>query len=62
MSINKCNQHGCENTPAFRFTWPGRDEAAICKPHSEKLKAITAAMGLYVQLIELELSEEPHNE
>lgn len=32
----------CPNPGAFRFTWPGRDEAYICATCVEKLKAIYA--------------------
>ena len=54
----KCNQHGCENPAAFRFTWPGRDEAGICEAHAPKLRNIAAAIGCYVQLIPLEAMAE----
>lgn len=40
----------CPNPGAFRFTWPGRDEAFICATCVEKLKAVAAAMGLYLQI------------
>lgn len=49
----KCNQSGCDNPPAFRFTWPGRDEACICVIHALQMEAIKGAMGLYVQMIPL---------
>lgn len=49
----KCNQHECANPPAFRFTWPGKDEARICAIHAIKMRNIASAMGLYVQLIHL---------
>ena len=49
----QCNQKGCEEKAAYRFTWPGRDEAGICEKHSGQLRGIANAMGLHVQLIEL---------
>lgn len=49
----KCNQSGCDNPPAFRFTWPGRDEACICAIHALKLRGVAGGIGLYVQLIQL---------
>ena len=51
----KCNQKDpdCTNPPAFRFTWPGRDEACICVVHARKMQDIINAMGLYVQMIPL---------
>lgn len=49
----KCNQEGCSGPPAFRFTWPGRDEACICVIDALRLQQIAGAMGLYVQMIPL---------
>ncbi len=43
----------CDGSPAYRFTWPGNDEAYICEPHAKKLKSITDAMGFHCQLIPL---------
>lgn len=48
-----CNQDGCENPGAFRFTWPGRDEAHICEEHEPRLRAIANALGLHLQVIPL---------
>ncbi len=53
-TIDRCNQSGCEHEPAYRFTWPGRDEEGICEMHAAKLTGVARAMGLYVQLIPLE--------
>lgn len=52
----KCNQKDpqCELPPAFRFTWPGKDEAVICTIHAAQLANIAAAIDLYLQLIPLE--------
>lgn len=55
MTELKCNQKDpeCNAPAAFRFTWPGRDEAGICIVHAVQLRNIAQAMGLYVQLIPL---------
>jgi hypothetical protein len=55
--ITECNQKGCENPAAFRFTWPGKDEAGICAIHAVKMQGITRAMGLYVQTIPLTVDD-----
>ena len=53
--LTKCNQKpACANPPAYRFTWAGQDEAAICEEHAAKLRSICAAMGYYCQLIPLD--------
>ncbi len=51
--MTTCNQHGCNEPAAYRFTWPGQDEAGICEVHAVKLRAIAAAIGLPLQLIRL---------
>lgn len=48
-----CNQKNCTNTAAFRFTWPGRDEAGICDTCAPKLRGVAEALGLPLQLIPL---------
>ena len=50
----KCNQKECGDPPVYRFTWPGRDEEAICEAHEPKLRAVADALGLHLQLIPLE--------
>lgn len=50
----KCNQVSCEEPGAYRFTWPGLDEATICEKHVAKLRGVAAAMGLYLQVVPLE--------
>lgn len=50
---DRCNQKDCDAPAAFRFTWPGRDEAGICEEHVGKLRAVADAVGLYLQLIPL---------
>ena len=48
------NQTQCTAPANFRYTWPGRDEAFICQAHAEGLKRVANAMGLNLQLIEIE--------
>ena len=48
MSDSLCGEHA-----AFRYTWPGKDEAHICVNCAVRLQAVANAMGLYVQLIPL---------
>ena len=43
----------CGQDAAYRYTWPGHNEAFICERHSEKLRAIADAMGLPLQLIQV---------
>ena len=50
----KCNQKTCENEAAYRFTWPGNDEAGICEEHVGRLRDVSEAMGLHLQIIPLE--------
>ncbi len=48
----------CQNPGTFKFTWPGRDEAYICASCVKNLKAIAAAMGLYLQIREVPEEEQ----
>ena len=43
----------CDKPATHRFTWPGYDESFICKEHLPKLEAVAAALGLYLQIVEL---------
>ena len=52
--ITTCNQNGCDRPAAFRFTWPGKDEAGICLAHSVALENVASAMGFHIQLIPLD--------
>ncbi len=49
-----CHTDKCERPPAYRFTWPGRDEAAFCDPCKVWAECIASAMGLYVQFVSLD--------
>lgn len=53
----ECNQQGCELPGAFRFTWPGEDEAFICVYHQGTAETVAEAMGCHVQFISLEESD-----
>ena len=41
----------CNKDAAYRYTWPGRNEAYICEEHSNMLRAVAGATGLPLQLI-----------
>ena len=49
----QCNQVGCKQPAAFRFTWPGRDEAGICAEHESRLRSVAEALGFPLQIIPL---------
>lgn len=48
----------CEKKAAYRYTWPGKDEAEICEDCSKRLVRIADAMGLHLQLIPLDDSSD----
>ena len=52
--ISTCNQQGCHNEAAYRFTWAGQNEAGICEKHAAQIKAVASAIGYHLQLIPLE--------
>lgn len=52
MSIPKC-----EKIAAYRYTWPMNEEKYICEDHVLKLHATAKAMGLYLQIIPMTVSE-----
>lgn len=49
--MKKCWMEG-----KYRYTWPGKDESFVCEAHAGQLKAVAEAMGLYLQLIPLDLT------
>lgn len=49
-------QH-CTNPPAYRFTWPGKDEACICEEHVKKLRGVVEILDLHLQIIPLKADE-----
>ena len=44
-----CSQVHCKELPAFRYTWPGKDEELACPGHVLQLKAVAHALGCHVQ-------------
>lgn len=48
----------CKNPGAFKYMWPGRNEAYICAECVLKLRAIASAIGLYVQIREVPEDEQ----
>lgn len=61
IGLNRCCQvlvaGQCPCVATHRYTWPGRDEAFVCKEHADMVRTVAAAMGLTLQLIELDLPE-----
>jgi hypothetical protein len=48
-----CKQKFCKNYAAYRYTWPGRDESAICTEHVNALHGAAHAIGLHLQVLPL---------
>lgn len=46
----QCNQIDCGKPGAFTFTWPGRDEAAICEDHVGHVRGVAQAMGMHLEV------------
>lgn len=59
---NQCGQHNCENTGAFRYTWPGRDEDYVCEAHVGWLQRVAGAIGMHLQVLPLEPVAEPQEQ
>ncbi len=55
---NENTKNTCPNTAIFRYTWAGRDENFICLEHAAQLKTVAAAIGYYLQLIQIEPNPE----
>ena len=54
-------ENTCQEYAAYRYTWPGRDEAFICSRHQQKAAALAGSMGMHLQFIPLEpCTEEDH--
>lgn len=49
-----CSQEGCSEPGAYRYTWPGKDEALACQKHAVPIQGLAAAMGMHIQTIPLE--------
>lgn len=45
------NENICGADAAFRYTWPGSDEALVCTTCAIKLKMVANAIGLHLQFI-----------
>ena len=43
----------CGEMAAFRYTWPGKNEAHICVDHAVQLMNVARAISLPLQLIPL---------
>ena len=40
--------------PAFvRYTWPGKDEALVCRRHAQAIAWVANGIGLHLQMIQL---------
>lgn len=52
-----CRQDGCKNYAATKYTWPGRDQSAVCAEHLPKLLGVANAIGLYVQVLPISVEE-----
>ncbi len=52
------NKEKCHEQAMFRYTWAGRDESYCCLTHAQQIKAVSEAMGYYVQLIPLSGDEQ----
>lgn len=55
--VSICNQVGCGKPSAYRYTWPGKDEAGICADCAPMVRNISAAMCCHIQLIPLPVEE-----
>ena len=47
------NDERCGEPPAFRFTWPGKDEAYACQACAQKIRAVARAIEMHLQMIPL---------
>ena len=56
-TFKECSQKGCDFVPMYRYTWPGRDEVAVCMIHAQSVQGISQVMGFPLQLIKLEPDE-----
>lgn len=53
------SEQRCENPAAYRYTWPGKDEAVACVMHASGIATVAKAIGLHLQLIPLGFLDEP---
>lgn len=52
--MQSCSQPGCGQDAAYRYTWPGREEAFACAGHAGHIKHAADAMGLTMPMRFLE--------
>ncbi len=43
----------CKRPAAYRYTWPGKDEAYCCFQHALGIQGVAKAIGSHQQLIRL---------
>lgn len=48
----------CPNKAVFSYMWPGHGLHVICAAHAPKLVAVANAMGMGLQLAELDANDE----
>ena len=53
----QCKQSECEADAVFVVHWPGKD-IEQCEMHTEKLRVIGSAMGMFVSATPLPVDEE----
>ena len=47
----------CTEPASYRYTWPGQDESFICETHVGKLRSTANALGMHLQVIQLNNEE-----
>lgn len=52
-----CRQDDCKNYAALKYTWPGRDQSAICAECAPMLRGVANAIGLHVQMLPIDPEE-----
>ena len=53
----RCQQRNCDDDATFKFTWPGRDQAAVCATCALTVRGVANAMGLHVQFLVIDGEE-----
>jgi hypothetical protein len=48
--IPSCVTQGCQATPIFRFTWPGKPESPACGPCAARAQNIARHMGFTLEV------------
>lgn len=43
----------CPQPAIVRYTWPGRDEAVVCRRHAQAIAWVARGIGLHLQMIPL---------